>query len=68
MPSQFLKIAVKKEQKEREPDGIVVWDQKGLVVVWSDGHCSRFSWEALRHNCLCPDCQGQNARQDPLLS
>jgi DUF971 family protein len=64
MPSQFLKISVKKDQREREPDGVVVWDQKGIVVVWSDGHRSRFSWEALRRVCPCAECWEQAARQE----
>jgi DUF971 family protein len=46
-------------RQENEPQGMVVWDQRGLVVVWPDQHCSRFSWEALRHICLCAECQGQ---------
>lgn len=24
--------------KDPEREGIVVWDQKGLVVLWPDGH------------------------------
>ncbi len=37
-------------------EGLVVWDQQGLVVVWPDGHSSRFSWTALRQGCPCPEC------------
>lgn len=37
-------------------EGIVVWDQQGLVVVWPDGHCSRYSWTALRQGCSCSEC------------
>jgi hypothetical protein len=39
-----------------EGEGIIVWDQKGLVVRWADGHCSRFPWEVLRRACGCPAC------------
>lgn len=53
-------------QKGQEQDGFVVWDQQGLVVVWPDKHCSRFSWEALRHICLCAECQKQRAGQKTL--
>ena len=44
-------------KQETEREGIVVWDQKGLVVLWPDGHCSRFSWAALRQACLCAECR-----------
>jgi DUF971 family protein len=50
-------------QKAKEPDGLVVWDQQGLVVVWPDQHRSRFSWEALRHLCLCAECREHHAGQ-----
>jgi hypothetical protein len=46
-------------QNEKEREGIVVWDQKGLVVLWPDGHCSRFSWVTLRQACQCLECQKQ---------
>jgi DUF971 family protein len=50
-------------QKGKEQDGFVVWDQQGLVVVWPDKHRSRFSWEALRHICLCAECREQPTEQ-----
>jgi DUF971 family protein len=50
-------------QKGKEQDGFVVWDRQGLVVVWPDQHRSRFSWEALRHICLCAECREQPAEQ-----
>ena len=49
--------------KEKEREGIVVWDQRGVVVVWPDGHSSRFSWEALQHFSLCTECHKQGAQQ-----
>lgn len=44
-------------KKETEREGLVVWDQKGLVVLWPDGHCGRFPWTALRQACLCAECR-----------
>lgn len=44
-------------------DGIIVWDQKGIVIMWQDGHRSRFSWQALRRNCMCADCQPQSLKK-----
>ena len=46
-------------QQENVHEGFVVWDQRGLVVRWSDGASRRFSWEALRHINGCPECQHQ---------
>lgn len=40
----------------QESDGIVMWDHMGLVVVWPDGHRSRFSWAGLRQMCCCAEC------------
>ncbi len=42
-----------------EREGMVVWDQKGVVVLWPDGHCSRFPWAALRQACPCAECRKQ---------
>ncbi|MBI3247511.1 MAG: DUF971 domain-containing protein [Deltaproteobacteria bacterium] len=54
------KMALQNEQKR---EGLVVWDQRGVVVAWGDGQSSRFSWETLRHLSLCTDCREQNPRQ-----
>jgi len=51
-------------QPGKEQDGFVVWDQQGLVVMWPDKHSSRFSWEALRHICLCAECREHCAGQE----
>jgi hypothetical protein len=42
---------------EMESTGFVAWDQKGVVVVWSDDHRSRFSWATLRAACQCLECE-----------
>lgn len=52
-------VTVPPWKEARPEEGIVVWDQKGLVVLWPDGHCSRFSWLALRQACSCSECQSQ---------
>jgi DUF971 family protein len=51
-------------KQETEREGIVVWDQKGLVVLWPDGHCSRFSWAALRQACLCAECRQHQEKEE----
>jgi hypothetical protein len=48
----------------QESDGIVVWDHIGLVVVWPDGHHSRFSWAGLRQMCCCAECQHLQQQHD----
>jgi hypothetical protein len=40
-------------------EGIIVWDQKGVVVVWPDGHCTRLAWTVLRKICQCLECREQ---------
>jgi len=44
-----------------EHEGMIVWDQRGLVVMWPDGHRSRLSWTALRAACQCAECQEQRS-------
>ena len=44
-----------------ETEGIVVSDDKGLVILWPDGHCSRFVWPLLRHACPCEKCQQEQS-------
>lgn len=50
--------------KKKEREGIVVWDQKGLVVLWPDGHCSHFAWEMLRQACQCLECQKRKKKAE----
>jgi hypothetical protein len=40
-------------------EGIVVWDQRGVVVRWANGESSRFSWETLRQVSRCDACREQ---------
>lgn len=47
-------------------EGIVVGDHKGIVVLWPDGHRSRFSWSLLRSVCPCADCSA--AEDNALIS
>ena len=54
-------------QREKEQQGVVVWDQRGLVVRWSDGHSQRFSWDTLRHISLCTACESQTVREDTVF-
>lgn len=53
--------------KTKEREGIVVWDQHGLVVVWPEGHSSRFSWETLQHISRCAECH-THSPQPPITS
>jgi hypothetical protein len=57
-------IEYRAEKEGTEQEGIVVWDQKGLVVRWPDGHCSRFLWAMLRHSCPCPKCCKQREDEE----
>ena len=52
--------------REETQEGIVVWDQRGLVVVWPDGKSNRFSWDTLRHVSVCQDCQKQSLPQSSM--
>jgi DUF971 family protein len=46
-------------------EGIIVWDHKGVVIMWSEGHSSRFSWSTLRSLCACAECQ-RDVTQTPI--
>ncbi len=41
-------------------------DAKTLVVTWSDGHCSRYTAEALRQLCPCAGCDEEHRRHPTL--
>lgn len=56
------------EQTEKEQEGIVVWDKKGLVVLWPDGHRSRFPWVVLRQACQCLECQKRKKEAETNLT
>ncbi len=45
-------------------EGIVVWDQRGVVVRWPNGDSSHFPWETLRHVSLCEDCREQSHQNE----
>jgi DUF971 family protein len=49
--------------RAREREGTVVWDQRGIVVVWPNGHSRRFSWETLQHLSSCAECLEHGPRQ-----
>ena len=53
------------DENRQEREGIVVWDQKGVVVLWPDGHCCRFSWAMLRQACQCAECQTRREKELP---
>jgi DUF971 family protein len=36
-----------------------------LVIVWSDGHRSTYSWIALRRQCPCAACAGEWGDRPP---
>jgi hypothetical protein len=40
-----------------EHDGIVMWDRRGIVVVWTDGHRTYLPWAVLRAACQCRECR-----------
>ena len=61
-PSRQLKHPVASGlQSKTNQEGIIVWDPKGVVIMWQDGHRSRFFWQELRANCVCEDCQTQKS-------
>lgn len=55
MPRQQQQESLKNGD-EPTRDGFVAWDHKGLVVRWTDGHCSYFPWTSLRQCCPCSEC------------
>lgn len=57
--SQLQRTANSVHHLKTDPEGLVIWDQKGVVVVWPDGHRSRLPWAALRAICQCVECRAQ---------
>jgi DUF971 family protein len=51
--------ASREHSASRAQEGIVVWDQQGVVVVWPDGHSTRLSWATIRQACQCAECREQ---------
>jgi DUF971 family protein len=58
---QLWKTADSVHHLGTDQEGLVIWDQKGVVVVWPDGHRSRLPWAALRAACECAECRAQRA-------
>jgi DUF971 family protein len=64
-----MQIQIAKQQESPVPnttpneEGMLVWDQKGVVVAWPDGHCSRLPWAVLRAVCQCAECCQQREEQ-----
>ena len=52
---------------QQTQEGIVVWDQDGMVVAWPDGLARRFSWDLLRQLSMNKELSGQSAQQEPAL-
>jgi DUF971 family protein len=46
-------------------------EQKQLVVLWDDGHTSRYTFSLLRAGCPCAECRGGHDKMgftpDPLV-
>jgi DUF971 family protein len=60
-PQEVRKEPVTTNLVGHDQEGMVAWDQKGLVVMWPDGHRSRLSWAALRASCQCAECRERRA-------
>jgi DUF971 family protein len=37
-------------------------DGEQLVIEWSDGHRSVYTWNSLRHNCPCASCREEREK------
>jgi DUF971 family protein len=57
MSSFSAELGVRHDQpRDVNQEEILVWDRKGVVILWADGHRSRFMWSALRAECPCAEC------------
>lgn len=50
--------------KSHTQEGIVVWDQQGMVIAWPDGLARRFSWDLLRQLSMNKELSGQSAQPE----
>ena len=57
-------LETNKQTKQQTQEGIVVWDQEGLVIAWPDGLARRFSWDRLRQLSIIEKMSGQSAQQE----
>jgi len=52
--------------QKKKQEGLLAWDQRGVVIAWPDGHSRRFSWDMLRHLSLCEDCSRQSVQMNAI--
>jgi DUF971 family protein len=64
MHTQRIRPVSSERASSKEHEGIIVWDQNGVVVVWPDGHRSRLLWTSLRNACECAECRQQRETTD----
>jgi DUF971 family protein len=60
-------LKTNKQTKSHTQEGIVVWDQQGMVIAWPDGLARRFSWDLLRQLSMNKEMSGQSAQQESAL-
>ena len=60
-------LEMRKQMNSQTQEGIVVWDQEGMVIAWPDGLARRFSWDFLRQLSLNKELSGQSAQQESAL-
>lgn len=56
-----------RQARQQTQEGIVVWDQEGMVIAWPDGLAHRFSWDLLRQLSMSKEISGQSAKQEITL-
>ncbi len=57
-------LEMRKQMKSPTQEGIVVWDQEGMVIAWPDGLARRFSWDLLRQLSMNKEMSGQSAQPE----
>ena len=45
------------EEENLRPVALAKDGDRGLIINWSDGHRSVYSWRHLRENCPCAGCR-----------